>query len=162
MCIYFCFSELKLIKSRIFRCLSLHLLKGPGLPVVCVAHLESLLRPSTLPRPQSAGSPLCAFASTEPSFCWASFLFIPGGFLAIKVLIQCDSEAFVALPSSRWLHPLVSRHLSYQARTNHSRLVLLVILVSLQTMNSSKTEHVSYSPLYSLRLARCLYTVGAQ
>ena len=80
MCTYFCFSELKR-RLENFKNLSLHLLKWPGShQVVCVPCLKSLLPPSALSWPQSTGSPLSAFASTEPSF-----LFTLSGFLAIRV-----------------------------------------------------------------------------
>lgn len=148
MCTYFCFSELKR-RLENFKNLSLHLLKWPGShQVVCVPCLKSLLPPSAHSWPQSAGSPLSVFASTEPSF-----LFTLGGFLAIRVTFPRSSLLFQAAGYCIFWFPGIS----------HSRPRLMIcILVSLQTVNSSKTEGVSYLPLASLWLTRCLYTVGAQ
>lgn len=119
-------------------------------------NLDSLLHPSALSWPQSAGSLLCAFASTEPSDGYASFLFVPGEFLSIEVLLVTAMSLSPALPSSCLLHPLNPGILRIQLA------LITCIWVSPQTMNSSKTKNVSHLPLYSLSLARCLYTVGAQ
>lgn len=153
MCTYFCFSELKR-RLENFKNLSLYLLKWPGShQVVCVPCLKSLLPPSALSWPQSTGSPLSAFASTEPSF-----LFTLSGFLAIRVTSLRSSLLFEAAGYCILWFPGIS----HSRPRLMIRILVLVILVSLQTVNSSKTEGVSYLPLAFLWLARCLYTVGAQ
>ena len=125
--------------------------------MACVPCLESLLLSSTPPWPPEHWlSTLCLCIYW--ALCEPSFLFTLSGFLAIRVTSQRSSFLFQAAGYCILLFPGIS----------HSRpglmicILVLDILVSLQSVNSSKTGGISYLPLASLWLAKCLYTVGAK
>lgn len=141
-------SVLTSVKSRIFKCVS----TPPEMtwPSSSVCPTLGIMAPS--------------IHSLQASGCWffplclvsASLLFIPGGFLSIKSYLNVPSSLRFssALPSGWLLCPLHPWHGPYRARTGQRHLDGC----GLWTFPTG--ENVLFT-LYSLWLARCLYTVGA-